>query len=86
MDNGKKITETLKTTFTTGTAPPNIPINNVKYSYPLPMMFNYYQNETDIGYIQLKSGQEYLFKPGAEWKQIGRFVDKQGNKHEFSFT
>jgi hypothetical protein len=85
-DNGKTVTEVLKTTFTTGKAPDYIPISNVKYSYPLPMMFNYYQNETDIGYIQLDKGQEYLFKPGKEWKQIGRFVDKQGNKHEFNFT
>lgn len=86
MVDGTKVVETLKTSFTTGTAPDNIPINNVKYSYPLPMMFNYYQNETDIGYIQLDKGQEYLFKPGSEWKQVGRFEDKQGNKHEFNFT
>jgi hypothetical protein len=59
-DNGKTVTEVLKTTFTTGKAPDYIPISNVKYSYPLPMMFNYYQNETDIGYIQLDKGQEYL--------------------------
>ena len=86
MANGKKVTESLKTTFTTGEAPKYIPISNVAYSYPLPMMFNYYQNETDIGYIQLKKGQAYLFNPGAEWKQIGRFTDKNGNKHQFNFN
>jgi len=86
MADGKKVTEVLKTTFTTGTAPDYIPISNVLYSYPLPMMFNYYQNETDIGYIQLDKGQAYLFEPGKEWKQIGRFEDKQGNKHEFNFN
>jgi hypothetical protein len=59
-DNGKTVTEVLKTTFTTGKAPDYIPISNVKYSYPLPMMFNYYQNETDIGYIQLDKGQGVL--------------------------
>ncbi len=85
-DNGKPVIEVLKTIFKTGEAPDHIPVSNVKYSYPMPMMFNYYQNETDIGYIQLDDGQEYLFKPGAEWKQIGRFVDKQGNKYEFNFT
>ncbi len=86
MDNGQTVIESLKTMFTTGKAPDYIPMENVLYSYPLPMMFNYYQNETDIGYIQLDKGQDYLFNPGAEWKQIGRFADKQGNKYEFSFT
>ena len=85
-DNGKPITETLQTSFKTGAAPDYIPISNVKYSYPLPMMLNYYQNESDIGYIQLDKGQPELFSPGNEWKQIGRFIDKQGNKHEFNFT
>jgi hypothetical protein len=86
MANGQKVIENLITTFTTGKAPDIIPMNNILYCYPIPMMFNYYQNETDIGYIQLEKGQAYLFNPGPKWKQIGRFVDKQGNKHEFNFN
>jgi hypothetical protein len=86
MESGKKLTEVLVTNFSTGKAPENIPLNNVAYSYPMPMMFNYYQNETDLGYIQLKQGQQYLFNPGPEWKQLGRFVDRQGQKHEFGFS
>ena len=86
MESGKKLTEVLVTNFSTGKAPENIPLNNVAYSYPMPMMFNYYQNETDLGYIQLKQGQQYLFNPGPEWKQLGRFVDRQGQKHEFEFS
>ncbi len=83
---GQKVIETLQTTFTTGEAPDFIPLSNVKYSYPMPMMFNYYQNESDLGYIQLIKGQDYLFNPGNEWKQVGRFVDKQGNIKQFNFN
>jgi hypothetical protein len=84
--DGQKVIETLQTTFTTGEAPDFIPLRNVKYSYPMPMMFNYYQNESNLGYIQLIKGQDYLFNPGNEWKQVGRFVDKQGNTKQFNFN
>ena len=88
MENGKTVIEKLNTSFTTGKAPDYIPMKNVLYSYPMPMMFNYYQNETPIGYVQLNKGQSYLFisNPGVEWKQVGRFTDKQGIKKDFAFT
>jgi hypothetical protein len=84
--DGNAVIENRKVTFKTGKAPDFIPLSNVKYSYPLPMMFNYYQNETDIGYIQLKKGQEYLFNPGIEWKQVGCYEEKQGKRNYFYFN
>jgi len=88
MADGNKVIENMKTTFTTGEAPDYIPHENIVYSYPLINQFNYYQNETDIGYIQLEKGQNYLFvfQPGTKWKQAGSFTEKDGSKNEFSFS
>lgn len=85
-EDGNKITEKMSVSFTTGEAPKYIPISNVAYSYPMPMMFNYYQDESNLGYIQLKDGQDYLFEVEPEWMQVGQFVDVAGKKHRFNFT
>ncbi len=60
-DEGKKATEAKEITFTTGTAPNNIPLTNVEYAYPVVDQRNYYRDESTAGYIQLKRGQSYLF-------------------------
>ena len=70
---GKEYGETKETAFTTGDAPDHIPQKNVSYSYPIINQFNYYKDETDIGYIQLDKGQDYLFEVTKEWQQKGRF-------------
>ena len=80
-ENGSKVTETKETEFETGIAPDFIPPSNVQYSYPVINQYNYYKDETSIGYIKLKQGQDYLFEPVTEWRPKGRFVSlKTGNK------
>ncbi|TDO72740.1 hypothetical protein EV143_10745 [Flavobacterium chryseum] len=66
MDNGQIATETETRNFVTGTAPNNIPVNNISYSYPVFDQKYVYQNESKKAYIVLKQGQPYLFelKPG----------------------
>ena len=84
---GKKYTEYLTTSFKSGEAPGHIPISNVKYSYPIINQLNFYTLEYFSGYIELKKGQDYLFNPGAEWEQRGRFVDVQsGQEKYFDFS
>lgn len=72
--------ETKEVTFYTGTAPNYIPTYNVSSSYPLDGMQNFYKDElvSRRGYIQLESGQEYLFA-GKEDKIIARFSGTYGN-------
>ena len=83
---GKRVTEKLETTFNTGTAPDYIPHSNIDYTYPVIGQLNYYKDETREGYIKLKQGQPYLFEPGAEWNQVGRFTSTSGKKSDFGFA
>jgi hypothetical protein len=83
---GKRVTEKLEITFATGTAPDYIPHTNIEYTYPVIGQLNYYKDETREGYIKLKQGQPYLFEPGAEWNQVGRFTSTSGKKSEFGFA
>ncbi len=84
--DGKKYTEYLSSTFTSGNAPDHIPVDNVAYSYPMIEHLNLYKDEYLSGYIKLKRGQPYLFEPGSEWKQRGRFVNlSTGKNHYFDF-
>lgn len=71
--------------FKTGIAPDKIPLENVSYSYPLINQYNYYQNESTLGYIQLNKGMTYLFRPDAKWRQEGRYATTQGTKN-FAFS
>jgi hypothetical protein len=73
--NGQPILEKQDIAFTTGDAPDYIPLTNIEYSYPVIGQLNFYKDEAAAGYIKLKKGQPYLFSPGAEWRQEGRFTD-----------
>ncbi len=84
--DGKRVTEKLEITFTTGTAPDYIPHSNIEYTYPVIGQLNYYKDETREGYIKLKQGQPYLFEPAAEWNQVGRFTSASGKKSDFGFA
>lgn len=59
--DGKKAEESRTLSFTTGTAPESIPLNNISYSWPVVDQQNFYTAETNQGIIQLKRGQKYLF-------------------------
>jgi hypothetical protein len=72
-NNGQPIQETKNSSFTTGIAPPYIPENNVSFSYPVNRQLNFYKNEVNYGFIQLKQGQDYLWDNTEEWVQKIRF-------------
>ncbi len=84
--NGRKIMEAREISFRTGPAPTEIPLHNVKYSYPVAGQINFHRSEHGRGYIQLNSGQPDLFKPGSEWRQVGRFRAANGEVHYFDFS
>ncbi|AEV98065.1 hypothetical protein Niako_1701 [Niastella koreensis GR20-10] len=75
--DGVKSEESKVLSFTTGTAPEAIPLNNIDYAWPVVDQRNFYREETAIGYIQLKRGQTYLFRvPG--YRQNLSFVTADG--------
>jgi len=70
-DNGKKVTEQREITFTTGTAPNNIPIQNVAYCYPVKDQKYFFPLENSRqAYVQLKRGQAYLFEDAQYTQQV----------------
>lgn len=76
--------ETEERHFTTGTAPGNIPEENVLYTYPVKGQYHYHQDEYDGNYITLKSGQAYLFEEedesGASWDYLARIYSVQSSE------
>jgi len=74
--DGKVATEAEERVFTTGGAPNHIPLNNIKYSYPVVDQKYFLEAEYPKGYIQLKRGQDYLFED-TNWQTTIK-VDQDG--------
>ncbi|WP_461643838.1 hypothetical protein [Labilibaculum euxinus] len=72
-------TQEEKGSFTTGVAPDYIPARNIAYSYPVSNQFNFFKDEYKLGYIKLRKGQPYLFKPDDKWDQKMRMTRKDGS-------
>ncbi|MDR1653566.1 MAG: hypothetical protein LBS01_07980 [Prevotellaceae bacterium] len=85
MIDGQKATETAERNFTTGDAPPYIPLENIQYAYPVAEQENFYTDEGSNGYIRLKRGQPYLFED-ANWTTQSRFIDEQDNSLQSTFA
>ncbi len=86
-EKSEKFTESKEVGFETGAAPDFIPPSNVQFSYPIINQFNYYKDETSLGYVKLRQGQDYLFDPMPEIIPKGRFVSlTTGQKIVFDFS
>lgn len=79
-DKGKTYTETKEVTFTTGTAPNNIPLTNIEYMYPVLGQKNFLKDEYNVGYVNLKRGQEYLFTEAGKWKKAMTLTSSKEQK------
>ena len=82
--DGKQVEEEKDISFTTGTAPDNIPLTNIGYSYPVIGQRNMYKDESTHGYVKLKRGQSYLFS--TTWKQELHITPGGGNPSVLAFT
>ena len=80
---GQKAYEQMEVEFTTGTAPDNIPLQNIEYCYPVKDQHFFLAGESSGGYIQLKRGQSYLFTP--EYSHEIRFDCEDGTEHRVDF-
>jgi hypothetical protein len=81
--NGKPDVEEKTLTFTTGPAPDHITSSNVSYTYPIEGQANFYRDEYNKGYIQMKKrGIDYLFNTtdkGIKWNLIARYSTEEGS-------
>jgi len=80
-DQGQVAMESEVRNFATGTAPNNIPVTNIAYSYPVFDQKYVHPNESKQAYVVLKQGQAYLFelKPGQSQKAIYKTGEKTIN-------
>ena len=83
QDN-QKVAEQKDITFTTGTAPDNIPLTNIGYSYPVISQRNLYKDEGSHSYVRLKRGQSYLFS--TTWRQELHITPDGGTASVLAFT
>ncbi len=75
-ENGQNSAETKQLSFTTTTAPDYVPLDNVKYGYPVPNTNNFYPEQHKNAYIKLKRGQDYLFTgDNAQWSIKGEVFE-----------
>lgn len=86
-ENNQVVTETLAYSFTTGLQPDYIPKEMVEYSYPIEGMVNFYQGESDYGYIKLNDpGLLRPFEKEGRWDLKASFTDERGNSIRTDFT
>lgn len=77
-DNGKPSLDTKEVNFVTGTAPETIPLSNIEYMYPVKGQKNFFKDEYNVGYINLKRGQSYLFDAVPNWDKNVRITSETG--------
>ena len=82
-DDGQPVYEEKEVRFVTGDAPRYIPYRNIEYMYPVVDQKYMLPRESNSGYVQLNSGQAYLF--GNGYKDELYFLDETGNKIKASF-
>ncbi|MEN9919044.1 MAG: hypothetical protein RL662_1480 [Bacteroidota bacterium] len=85
-NEGKPARETKKVSFTTGTAPNHIPLSNIEYSYPVIGQQNFFQGESNQGYVQLKKGQQYLFPENFVYQTAFANNGNQDLKTDFNYN
>lgn len=81
---GQKAEEYMERDFITGTAPDNIPVTNVAYSYPVMDQKYFLKDEFQSAYIQLKQGQSYLFS--KDFKHEVHITESDGTIQPLDFV
>lgn len=88
QDNGSDMKERLAISFKSGPQPDFIPEHMVAYTYPVEGMINFYQDESENGYVKLNQGG--LTRPfdteGGKWKLEASFTDEGGSTYRESFS
>ena len=80
-ENGQNSAEIKQLSFTTTTAPDYVPLENIKYAYPVPSANNFYPEQHKNAYIKLKRGQDYLFTgDNAAWSIKGEVYENGARK------
>ncbi|WP_438711679.1 hypothetical protein ACSTS3_03630 [Aquimarina muelleri] len=85
LSNGQPVVEEKTVNFTTGKAPTKIPYKNIEYMYPIVDQRYVLPKESNIGYVQLEKGQDYLFGT-LGFKDELFFVTENGQKLNAQFS
>ena len=86
-DGGSAYFEDMTVNFTSGERPRTIDSKHIICSYPENMMYNFYKNQSNDGYICLMYNYQYLFRPEAHqgFKQKVVITNKKGYYKEIDF-
>ena len=84
--DGKTSLETKEVNFTSGDAPKTIPLTNIEFMYPVLGQQNFFIDEYNKGYINLKRGQSYLFDAVPDWDREMIMTASSGVKMKKAFT
>ena len=82
--DGVPVIEEKEVKFTTGDAPRKIPLKNIEYMYPVVNQQYMLPKESNVGFVQLDKGQQYLFGNGFSDELY--FIDESGSKTKANFT
>jgi hypothetical protein len=77
--DGNPLQEIRSIHFRTAASPATIPKENVAFAYPSISQLNFYPKEYASGYVQLRQGQEDLFRETDAFKYVVRFTPFAGS-------
>ena len=83
-DGDRPVAEKKEIAFTTSKAPRKIPLHNIKYMYPVVDQSYMFPEESNSGFVQLDTGQDYLF--GNGYSDELYFIDEMGVKSKVDFS
>jgi len=84
--DGKTVIESKSLKFTSGLEPDYIPKSNIAYAYPVEGMVNFYQDQTNAGYIQLKQGMSRPFENDGSWNFRVAFTDETNKSARSAYS
>lgn len=84
--DGAAVKESKSIRFTSGLEPDYIPKSNVAYAYPMEGMVNFYQDQTNAGYVKLKQGMSRPFENDGSWNFKVAFTDESNNSKRSSYS
>jgi hypothetical protein len=86
MTAGREAIENKEIRFRTGDAPNYIPLENILYCYPIVEQQYFLTNESTGGFVQLRTGQEYLFQLGFDYRLLFVAGNNQAVPTNFTYN
>jgi len=85
-EDGQAVKESKSVKFVSGLEPDYIPKSNIEYAYPVEGMVNFYQDQTNKGYVKLNQGMTRPFENDGKWKFRVAFTDENNRSERSSYS